>query len=193
MSKDIKAIFMKTSTDRIAFQHLDNHMYLTNKKRIVFSKNTFTEETGAGFILPDCIDCLLSERELLFRSFYNAKQIMDLSDYFNIATDEDVNEFLNLVSLESHSTDSFIKNLNQSTRCRIYKINKARVLEKYSPEQICNKAVGLGINIKIDNGKIMIPNDNKEQKSFFTFLDEGLYKGPLSESTYITNSKRKLD
>lgn len=53
-------------------------------------------------------------------------------------------------------------------------------------------AKNCGLEITVENEKIVIPADKKKLKEILGFLDEEVYKGVFTEDTYITNSKRKM-
>ena len=77
-------------------------------------------------------------------------------------------------------------------RRKIALINDSNVLKQYSSEKIKKLAKSVGIDISVENQKIVIPNDKEQIKIILGFLDEEAYKGPFSHSTYLANSKRQI-
>lgn len=53
-------------------------------------------------------------------------------------------------------------------------------------------AKSAGIEIAVEDRKIVLPDDKEELKIVLGFLDEEAYKGPFSNNTYLANSKRRV-
>ncbi len=70
--------------------------------------------------------------------------------------------------------------------------NDSGVLQNNKASEIRKLAQDCGLEITVENEKIVIPADKKKLKELLGFLDEEVYKGVFSEDTYITNSKRKM-
>lgn len=77
-------------------------------------------------------------------------------------------------------------------RRKIAAIDDSGVLKNNKASAIKKLAQNCGLEITIENKKIVIPEDKKKLKEILGFLDEEVYKGVFTEDTYITNSKRKM-
>jgi hypothetical protein len=77
-------------------------------------------------------------------------------------------------------------------RRKIASINDSGVLKTHTAVKIKKLAQNCGLNLEVENKRIIIPTDKKKLKEILGFLDEEVYKGAFSEVTYITNSKRKV-
>lgn len=127
-----------------------------------------------------------------FISFFFARQVFDLSEYYRSATDQEVRSFSTNEKLLLSDTENFQNMANSWIRRKIALINDSNVLKQYSSEKIKNLAKSVGIDISVENQKIVIPNDKEQIKIILGFLDEEAYKGPFSHSTYLANSKRQI-
>lgn len=192
--RDIKAIIAANLNDSnsIIFRSIDNSTFLSNKAKFIFSNGALIEDDSAGFILTPLISCCLSEGHLYFDSYFSANKIFDLKGYFRIATDDEVSMFVESTNIEFEDSDMFVSSITDWTRRRIVKINDFGVLEK-SSIYIKEKAFESGIEIVERDGRIIIPKEKKDQKVVLTFLEDGVYKGPFTEMTFITNSKRPVN
>lgn len=198
---EIKAIFIgerietgETEKFRVAFQRFRKEQYISTKwYNLFFDSNTFIQEKRFGISISDSIDCYYTEGELQFTSFYFARQVFDLSDYYRSATDTEVAAFTASDKLSIEDTDAFSKMANTWIRRKIAMINDSKVLINYPATEIKSRAAAVGVDIDTHEGKIVIPNDKDKVKVILGFLDEEAYKGPFSQNTYLANSKRRIN
>ncbi|MGB4181525.1 MAG: Kiwa anti-phage protein KwaB-like domain-containing protein [Bacilli bacterium] len=197
---DIRAVFVgeRTEADNteiftVAFQRFRKEQYLSTKKfSLFFEENTFKRETRWGIGITDTIDCVLIQNELRFSSYYYARQIFDLSEHYRSATDAEVQSFSELELLSIVDKDQFQSMADTWIRSKIAVINDSGVLKNNKASKIKRLAKNCGLEITVENEKIVIPADKKKLKGILGFLDEEVYKGVFTEDTYITNSKRKM-
>lgn len=197
---DIKAIFVGEKEDsndkevfRIAFQRFKKEQYISTKPfNLFFDDNTFMQETRFGISISDNIDCYYEDGELQFLSFYFARQIFDLSDYYRTATDHEVTTFATSDKLALEDKEVFISNANSWIRRKIALINDSGVLQDNSASQIKTIAKKIGVSIEVSDNKVVIPKDKEQVKIILGFLDEEAYKGPFSKKTFLANSKRAI-
>lgn len=197
---EIKAIFVgeRTETNNtekfvVAFQRFRKDQYISTKHfNLFFGGNTFFRQRSFGITVTDSIDCFYTEGELQFCSFYFARQIFDLSEFYRSATDQEVYSFTASEKLKIKDPAEFKKMANTWIRRKIAIINDSGVLTNYSASRIKNLAKSAGIDITVENEKIVIPNDKEKIKVILGFLDEEAYKGPFSQNTYLANSKRQI-
>lgn len=197
---EIKAIFVGAyskvnDTERFvaAFQRFRKDQYISTKGyHLFFSDNTFYRESNYGITISDRIDCYYTEGELQFSSFFFARQIFDLSEFYRSATDQEVDSFTSSNQLFMENPQEFKNMANTWIRRKIAMINDSEVLKKNSASKIKRLAKAAGIDIEVENEKIVIPNDKGKVKIILGFLDEEAYKGPFSNSTFLANSKRRV-
>lgn len=198
---EIKAIFVgerieakDTEKFIVAFQRFKKEQYIsTNFFNLFFDQETFRREKNFGISISENIDCLFTETELQFTSFYYARQIFDLSDYYRSATDQEVESFTSSDRLSIEDSTAFKAMANTWIRRKIAMINDSEVLTNYTAAKIKGLAKTVGIDVLVENKKIVIPNDKEKVKVILGFLDEEAYKGPFSQNTYLANSKRQVN
>lgn len=194
----IKALFVgkcekngEKETIEIAFQKFKKDQYITAAKHhLLFSNNTFTKETKLGISVGQNVDCVFEDSKLYFRSYYYARQIFDLSDYYRTASIQDLQVFVDNASIQMEKKEGFIDEANEWERRRIAAINDSGLFEQYRVNEIKKLAKETDITLNISKGKIMIPEDKKERRVVLGFLAEEVYKGAFSKRIYQTNSKR---
>ena len=195
---EIKAIFVgkRTETEdaerfQVAFQRFRKEQYITTN--LFFTRDTFRREKNFGISISDTADCYYTEGELQFSSFYFARQIFDLSEYYRSATDQEVQSFTTSDKLSFEDTEAFKNTANTWIRRKIAMINDSGVLVNYKASEIKKLAKDAGITIAVENKKVVIPNDKEQIKVILGFLDEEAYKGPFSQNTFLANSKRRVN
>ncbi|HOT59626.1 MAG TPA: DUF4868 domain-containing protein [Spirochaetales bacterium] len=197
---DIKAVFIGVRTETnntemftVAFQRFRKEQYLSTKKfSLFFEENTFKRENRWGIGITDTVDCVFTQAELRFSSYFYARQIFDLSEYYRSATDSEVHNFSSLDLLSITDKDQFQAMADTWIRRKIAAINDSGVLNRNTAAKIKNLAQKCGLEVTVENKKLVIPDDKKKLKEILGFLDDEVYKGAFTEETYITNSKRRV-
>lgn len=197
---EIKAIFIgerieTNDTEKfvVAFQRFRKEQYFSTRwYNLFFEGNTFYRQSNFGISISDSIDCYYTESELQFSSFFFARQVFDLSEFYRSATDQEVDSFTASEKLLIENSQEFKSLANTWIRRKIAMINDSEVLINYPASKIKSLAKSVGIEITVENKKVVIPNDKEKIKVILGFLDEEAYKGPFSQNTYLANSKRQI-
>ena len=197
---EIRAIFVGQREEigdaekfTVAFQRFRKEQYISTKWfNLFFENDTFFQEKRFGISISDNIDCYFTNGELQFVFYFFARQVFDLSEYYRSATDHEVQSFSANDKLSIENPAVFQSMANSWIRRKIAMINDSGVLENYTATKIKSLAKAAGIEITVDNKKVVIPSDKEKIKIILGFLDEEAYKGPFSQTTYLANSKRKI-
>ena len=197
---DIRAILVgeRTEADNteiftIAFQRFRKEQYLSTKKfSLFFEENTFKRESRWGIGITDMVDCVFTQTELRFSSYFYARQVFDLSDYYRSATDDEVQNFNGLDLISIADKEQFQSMADTWIRRKIAAINDSGVLKNNTAAKIKKLALSCGLEVTVENKKLVLPTNKKKLKEILGFLDDEVYKGAFTEETYITNSKRKV-
>lgn len=192
----IKAVFVGEINDGklvIAFQKFKKEQYISVKGiNLFFDKETFVQEKRFGISISEEIDCIYEDGRLLFQSFFMARQVFNLMEYYREATQGEVERFAQMKELTFDNAEVFIGQADSRIRKKIASIVDSGVLEKFSARDIQRIGRQIGFDITVRNKKVVIPADKKKLKYILGFLDEEVYKGSFSNATYITNSKRSV-
>ena len=197
---DIKALFVgehvqqdETERFNIAFQRYRREQNIvTLPFRLFFSNDTFKQDKRFGIGISSIVDCYFTGNKLQFNSFFFARQIFDLSNYYRSATEADVTDFINNTKLEFENAKSFMSFTKSYVRRKITMIKDSLVLEKYTANQIRDLAADMNVNIAIKNDKIVVPSNKEDALLVVGFLDEEAYRGPFSQDLLLANSKRVI-
>lgn len=199
--QDIKAICIgyceNTGNDEkfiAGFQKFRKDQYIAiDKIRLLYDEKTFKQDQRVGIAISDYIDCLYDGANLIFNSYYYARQVFDLSEYYRTASNVDIDKFIcaNIMDF-GDSGETFKISANSWIRRKIALINDSGVLTQYKATDIKELAKKQSnIDVAVRNEKIVFPTDTNEIKILLSFLDEEAYQGPFSKETFLSNSKRK--
>ena len=175
-----------------AFQKFRNDQYITAARHhLFFTGDTFVKEDRLGITIATTVDCVVENNNLYFPSYHFAKQIFDLTDYYRVASEQDIRSFVNSDIISMESSDAFVESANTWERRKIASINDSGVLRKYTAKRIKDLGKKNGVVIAVSGDSIVLPEDRADRRIVLGFLDEEVYKGVFSDTLYQTNSKRK--
>ena len=161
---------------------------------LFFANNQFQKMSESGLSLDTKLLAVLEGTNLKFQSFHFAKRVFDLSEYFREATNEEVTTFAGHEKLAVQDVQVFLAAAGPQIRKKISLIRQSAVLENYSTDQIVAVAASMQFPLALsDDGRIIVPDNNTELRKFLRFLDEDYYESPLSNTRFISNSKRRAD
>lgn len=188
---EVKTLFWVES-DVYYFQNFDKRKLLQNKNVIFWNKTTFDKLTEKALIIENVVNAIYKDSKFYFVSYANANKIFSLLDFFEAASDEQIDEFVKIDQLEADA-DWLKGNANSLLRKQITLVKNSNILEYVSPSKIVNAAKKFKLTIPLANGKLQLPNNKKQCKDILTFLNEQFYIGLITGNKYRTNSKRSAE
>lgn len=192
----IIALFVKPDidSDKLLFQYFDNPKRLSNERFVLFSYSVYNEEftklEGAGFILDSKLVAVLDESKLYFKSFFYAKRVFELGNYFRAATDEELEKFNHHPMLNPIDDDLLKKITTNQMREKIFEIDKSGILNSINVSKFVSYAKIVDLNIEVHDNKITMPSSKDSLKQFLSLLCEDYYNGVLRNQTYLSIGKR---
>lgn len=198
-NEPIKAIFTGVrsgSTTKVYVQKFTSRQALSLNQMPILKMqtgNTFVKTTDDIFTIDNKLVAVIENKKTKFKSFHNLRIVFDLSHFYQEATNDDLQEISQHSSLEVEDINSFIEQADTQVRKMVHTISQTGVLDNYSVSSIQTAAQDFpNVPIAVENGKIKLPTDKKALKEVLHFLLEDIYKGALSGSSYLTNSKRSI-
>lgn len=198
-NEPIKAIFTGIKTGNITkvfLQKFSSRQALSLSQLPIIKMqtgNTFVKSTGDIFTIDNRLVAIIENTKTKFKSFHNLRMVFDLSNFYQEATNEDLEALSQHNSLEVNDVNLLIEQADTTIRKMVHSIIRTDVLGNYSVNEIAEASRDFpDIEVNINNGKLVLPDDKKELKDILHFLLEDIYKGALSGSSYLTNSKRTL-
>ncbi len=194
----VKALFTghgANGTERVLIQLFESRRLIATKGiALFFSGDTFQRMSDAGLTLDTKLLAILENGDLKFQSFHFLRRVFDLSENFNEATAEEVKAFANHPKLSAEDAQAFVAGASAPVRRKITLILQSGVLDNFTAEQIVASAQTFKIDLKTaQDGRIVLPTNGIELRRLLRFLDEDYYESPLSQTHFVSNSKRVAD
>lgn len=194
----VKAIFTsapRNGIDRILIQLFESRRLIASRGlAFFFSGNTFVRMKDAGLTLDTKLLAIIDSDVIKFQSFHFLRRVFELNEYFNEATNDEVRDFASNAKLAVADIQAFVDDAAPLIRRKIGFILQSGVLDKFTSEEIVAAAKEFKVEINLDgNGKIIIPTNKTDLRRLLRFLDEDYYESPLSQTHFISNSKRVAD
>lgn len=177
------------------FQNFTRSQVIRPGRFLLLGRDTYEGIERPGLILNEKLSAvyLSTESKLLFRSFRNVNTFLPLADFYKEASEQEIREILNHNLLAPEDPDATATSATQWSRKRFAMLRDSRVLDQYSANEIEGRSNGYDVEIHISQGKIVFPADKPEAKKILQFLNEEIFRGPITETLYETNSKRQAD
>ncbi|EGQ8518231.1 DUF4868 domain-containing protein [Vibrio parahaemolyticus] len=198
-SEPIKAIFtgfVQNSETTVLVQKFSSRQALSLSQIPIIKMqtgNTFVKATEDIFTVDNKLVAVIVGNNTKFKSFHNARMVFNLTNFYQEATDTDLNSICQHPLLEVSDANSFVAEADSQVRKMVHTISSTALLNNYSVSDIQAAAQGFpNVPITFNQGKLVLPNNKRDLKEVLHFLLEDIYKGPLSGSNYLTNSKREI-
>lgn len=177
------------------FQVFNKKNLLSYRFIMVDLNNTFTRMKENAFIIEQKVNAMYENGKLYFESYTSANQIFPLLDFVKEATDGEIKSFGENKNLEAKATD-IEKIANVKTRRLIKVLSSTTNVSTFIGKSLRTKKSLLkkyGIKAQINNeGKLTLPTQNvSELNRTLEFLNEDIFRGAITDSLYLSNSKKK--
>lgn len=198
--RSIKALFsgyeIEDGAVKVLIQYFDKRKIIsTNGLSIFHSGDVYKKIEGLGISMDTKLSATLIDGRLKFFSFHLLRQIFDLTQYYKEATNDDITEFSRLENIQVTDSDYLLAISDSWVRRKISLIQQSEILSTVPINQM--KAVALEFNIPFETvtenevEMIKLPDQKADLKMLLRFLDEDYYRSPLSNTNFVTNSKRE--
>ena len=162
--------------------------------RFLFLRNdTYMSSTRPGLTLSGALSAVLdpSDGTLLFSNFRSVNTFLPLSDYYEEASEQVIREVLGHERLAVANVEALAVGANQWFRKRFAMLKDSEVLDEFTPEEVRSRAGNYEITIEISEDRIVFPTDKPSAKKLLQFLNEEIFRGPITDILYETNSRRE--
>lgn len=152
------------------------------------------EQRDFSINIGEKVDCVFTGEGLIFEKYNDANGVFDLGDYYRTASQSEVNQFAASPAFDIEDAGAFERAVASiSMRKKIAKIIDLGTLNDVSKIKTNAEKVQIDIDLTDDSSKVKIPDDKKQLKKVMVFLAEELYPGLFTNTTYLSNSTRKVD
>lgn len=203
--KAILGIHKDLDSDKVTyyFQQTDKRHILDKKKwyPMVFLHDKYAPLKEHALTIGDYLTAIIdSKKTLLFRSFRDAGQLLDLSTFFKAATDDDISGLLSSskVAKSAESVTKIISLCDDPMRKKFALLQVEGTLDnsKVKVKELVEKAKEFGIEVDTEGSgakaKLVFPTEKGKLKLFLKFLCQDYYESLLTGDRCLSNSHRKL-
>jgi len=198
----VKALFGVEISKRanpftVAFQNFDGGQVLRRGHRILFlDQKTFQKSERTGLKIGTKVSAVLRGSDLLFQSEVLVRRYLELDEYFEEATDDEIDDLLSHDAFAPSDHQAFMDLADWPSRRKITSILRRGILDKVPPETIAQTGREFRVEVEttvVDGQRrIVVPHEKKAIKRLLRLLDDDLLESPLTDSKYQVTSKRKL-
>lgn len=197
----IKAMFSThhdsaADTTTLYFQSFRAPRLLVGGFSLLQQGNTFHKLEDEGFTLDSKLVAAYVEGTLFFRSYTVANAFLDLTEYFEEATDAEISAVLSHPLLSVDSEEAVLSMTDSSMRRKFAAVQAIGILDKITARKTANKAKKFDLDFSVtrqDNkDAIVFPSDKKTAKRLLTFLLQGYYVGELTGEKFEASSHRAM-
>lgn len=195
--EDVRGLAMKPNTghERVLVQVYAPGQSLTRPwlVSLLYEDGTYTRLESPGFRLDEKLVCIVEDGLIKFRSLHKLGRVIDTSAIFGAATDGDVRQFADDYSsmFDIPDQSAFVEGTSRNARKYITSVARSGVLRRHTVQSLRDAASGTKLEIRVKNGKIVMPSTGGGITELMRFLNDGRYVGPVSGEAYITNSRRR--
>lgn len=177
----------------LLFQNFTPSKVIEPGQFLFMTLDTYGSITGPGLALGRDLSAVYeqTDNKLLFRNFRSVNTFLPLADYYREASDEEIREILAHELLYVTDPGFWVRESTQWFRKRFSMLRESRILDTYAPDEIEGKSKRYDVTVEIQDGKVTFPERKEEAKKLLQFLNEELFRGPITDTLYETNSKRR--
>ncbi|GBE47249.1 hypothetical protein BMS3Bbin12_00405 [bacterium BMS3Bbin12] len=177
------------------FQNFSRSHVIRPGRFLFLQNDTYETSQRPGLTLDGKLSAvyLLADNKLLFYNFRTVNTFLPLADFYEEASEQQIREVLDHDILAPENAGALATGANQWFRKRFAMLRNSGVLDNYSAMQIQQQSNGYDVNIQISGDRIVFPAGKSAAKKLLQFLNEELFRGPITKTIYETNSKREAD
>ena len=151
---------------------------------------SFRRTDSSALTFDKGLVCVIEDDLLKFKSLAALSRVIDTTEIFREATDEEIEEFKQHPLIDIVDPDGFDSSLNQVFRKLIYGIQSGEMLANRTIGSLQQAASQTGFPLNVRGERIQMPAASGDIKALLRFLNDDIYIGAISGANFMTNSKR---
>ena len=185
-----KALFHDNEEGQVVFQSARRFdLFRFDKKYFLCDGTTFVVDERPSLVIGDAADAVYDGERLLFNSTFTTGSFLPLGNHITEATSKDI-EILVGSELFSGDATRIAESGTRTIKQKIRLLVMSESLKGFSIEDVLNIAEQTGYSLPVENGKIALPESNRELSDVLSFFTDKMYLGPFSGQTLVANSVR---
>lgn len=179
----------------VLFQKFSRSHVIKPGNSLFLQDDTYESVQRPGLTLETKLSALYftTHAKLLFHTFRTANSFLPLTDFYEEASEQDIREVLGHARLAAEDPDALAVGASQWFCKRFALLKNSKILDKFTAKEIKAYSKGYDVDVQVKGNKIVFPAEKEAAKRLLQFLNEELFRGPITETLYETNSKREAD
>ena len=103
-----------------------------------------------------------------------------------------MNDFASHSKIKCADSAAFTKGASRWSRGKIARILGNKILDYRTLEHLLEAASEVSFVLTVKSNKIELPAGGVELKRLLQFLDDDMYRGPVSDRQFLSSGKREL-
>jgi hypothetical protein len=192
----IKAIIgydFSAGKKELMFQAFDSKKIFKPGRGIFrFDKGVFKELKSPVVSIEQKLAGIWKDGTFYFTKLGTVRRIFDFEVYELQATEEQMTEFAKHSMIKCKDSAAMTKAASRWTRGKIARILKNQVLDNYRLSHLKSAAKAVNFDLPLKDKQIDLPSGGLQLKRLLQFLDDDMYRGPISDLQYLSSGKREL-
>ena len=182
---------------KILFQAFSRRQMLTTAGfSIILSHDTFRRLEEPGIVLDSRLCATIVGADLFLRSYTQAAKVLDLTQYYREATDDELSNFVAHDRLHCDDAEGMKAVSDTWVRRTVAVLLKSGIMDHVSARKARDVAASFKVDISIKKiggkEKIVLPVDRAALKNVLRVLNDDYYLSPLTDNRYLSHSKQRL-
>ena len=191
--KALAIVISEQNSSRILIQRFTKSQILDRRFVMLMSLGTYTGIDESAFRIDHRLVCIVENGLIKFKNYRFLGGFIDTSLIVREATREEVNKFIGNELLEVSHPQKFHSVLNSIGRSKIHSILNRGLLDHQDSATLADRANAAGLNVIVRGNKIVMPSRSAEINDLLHFLNDGRYRGPMSNQPMMANSYRPAE
>lgn len=160
---------------------------------LFLQRDTYESAERPGLTLDRKLSAVYrpADERLFFRNFHTVNSFLSLSDFYKEASEGEIRNILAHERLAPEDVDVHAESASQWFRKRFAMLRDSGILDQFTADDIRGRSDGYDVVVQIVDDRIVFPADKSEAKKLLQFLNEELFRGPITQVLYETNSRRR--
>jgi len=179
----------------VLFQNFTRSHVIKPGRFLFLENDTYATPRRPGITLRSKLSAAYfpQSNKLLFHNFRTTNTFLPLAQFYSEASEREIRDVLNHDLFMPENIEAYTRGSNQWFRKRFAMLADSGVLDEHTAEEIRERSEGYDVEIQVVDDKIIFPEDKVAAKKLLQFLNEEIFRGPITETLYETNSKREAD
>ena len=180
------------NNELMLFQNFSRRQIIQAKMSLYHDSDTYKGIEGRVLGFDDKLRAVYSSRDekLLFDKYPSTSRILDLSNYYYVASNKDIRDLLEHPLFACEDMQRIMTNSEYFHRRRFAMLRDSDILENISAGDVERISDRHCLGIRVRGDRIVFPEESDVAKTLLQLLNEEIYQGELSGTLFQANSKR---